>query len=77
VGLIVANGHVPSLNDLQTDSTRGRFGCCCNRDSNLSTLIGVMILKRSGRELMVVMAAILLSSDWGTEASGAAVSVDV
>jgi len=77
VGLIVVNSHRPSLKDLQTDSTRGWFGCCHNSVSNLSTLIGVMILKRLGWELMVIIAATLLSSDWGMEAKGAAVSVDV
>jgi len=77
VGLIVVNGHKPSLNDLQTDSMGGWLGCCCNRDSNLLTLIGVTILKRSGQELMVVMAAMFFSSDAGTEAKGGAVSVDI
>ena len=44
---------------------------------NLSTLIGVTISKRLGHELMVVMAAMLFSSDKGMEAKGGAVSVDV
>src|SRR5882724_7997535 len=55
----------------------GWLGCCCNRDSNLLTLIGVTILKRSGRELMVVIAAMFFSSYAGTEARGGAVSVDI
>jgi len=40
-------------------------------------MIGVMILKRSGLVLMVIIAVTLFSSDGGIEAQGGAVSVDI
>ena len=46
--LITAYGHAPSLSEWHTKSTSGRFRCWHNRDSNLSTFIGVTILKSSG-----------------------------
>jgi len=55
----------------------GQFGCWVRSDSNLSTLIGVTILKRSGWSLIVEFAAMLDSSDAGIEGKGSADSVDV
>ena len=57
--------------------TRGWFGCCSRRDSNLSTLIGVTILKRTSWASIVEFMAILLSSEVGTKPKGGAVSVDI
>ena len=76
-GLIVAKGQAPSLKDRQTESASGWFGCCSNRDSKRLTLMGVTILNRSGRDLMVLTAKVLFILEVGIDANGSTVSVDV
>jgi len=72
---VSAQGQKPSCSPLQTDSTKGQFGCDSSSSSKWWTLIGVTILKRCWFSLMVFIAQTFSNSMSGTKGKGSAISV--
>ena len=72
---VSAQGQKPSRRPQQTDSTNGWLGCSPRYALNTATLIGVMILKSSGRHCIVSVTTGFDSSQGGGDGSGCAVCV--